>query len=67
MSAVNISPGLLKSVVLEVPFLDILGSLKNPSQYLSQSDYDEFGDPRVKEDFESIYSLCPYNNIKYVL
>jgi oligopeptidase B len=64
MNAINQSPGLVKSVFLEAPFLDILGLLKNPSQYLAESDYDEFGDPSVKQEFESIYSLCPYNNIK---
>lgn len=64
MGAVNHSPWLVKSVFLEAPFLDILGLLENPNQYLAESDYDEFGNPSNKREFESIYSLCPYNNIK---
>ena len=64
MAAVNESPDLLKSVVLDAPFLDVLGLLKNPSQHLAESDYDEFGNPSVKSEFEAIYSFCPYNGIK---
>ena len=64
MGAINLSPGLLKSAILDAPFLDILGLLKNSSQYLAESDYDEFGNPSNQKEFESIYSICPYNNIK---
>ena len=63
MSAINSSPDLVQSAILDVPFLDILGLLKDSSQYLAQSDYDEFGNPALQKEFEAIYSLCPYNNI----
>jgi protease II len=64
MAALNQSPNIIKSAILNVPFLDFLGLLKCKDIYLAESDYDEFGDPQIKSEFESLYSICPYNNIK---
>lgn len=64
-STMNVNPSLFKAVHLSAPFLDIKGSLINPDLPLSQSDYQEFGNPLTNIlEYDSISTLCPYNNIK---
>ena len=64
MAAINRKPDSIKSAILNVPFLDFMGLLKCKSEYLAESDYDEFGDPNILADFEHLYSICPYSNIQ---
>lgn len=47
----------------QVPFLDICNTLLDPSLPLTVLDYDEFGDPRNKSEFEAIRDYSPYDNI----
>lgn len=35
----------------------------DPSLPLTILDYDEFGNPKVKPEFEAIHSLSPYDNL----
>lgn len=64
-STMNVNPSLFKAVHLSAPFLDIKGSLINPDLPLSQSDYQEFGNPLLNIlEYDSISTLCPYNNVK---
>lgn len=61
----NRSPGLFKAVILKVPFLDILTSMLDPSLPLTVQEYEEWGEPGSNEnDFHSIKSYCPYQNIR---
>ena len=47
----------------QVPFLDICNTLLDPNLPLTVLDYEEFGDPRVLKEFETIRSYSPYDNI----
>ena len=62
--AVNHKPYLLKAVHYQAPFLNYIDLLSDRSLPLSESDYEEFGDPRVEKEFESLVSICPYYSIK---
>ncbi|KAJ0986805.1 hypothetical protein J5N97_005161 [Dioscorea zingiberensis] len=46
-----------------VPFLDISNTMLDPSLPLTILDYDEFGDPNIQAEFETIHSYSPYDNI----
>lgn len=51
--------------MLQVPFLDILTSMLDPSLPLTIQEYEEWGEPGSNEsDFHYIRSYCPYQNIK---
>ncbi|XP_010261180.1 PREDICTED: uncharacterized protein LOC104600060 [Nelumbo nucifera] len=62
-AAINMYPDLFRAAILKVPFLDICNTLLDPSLPLTILDYEEFGDPRIQEQFESIFNYSPYDNI----
>ncbi|KAM0941718.1 putative oligopeptidase B [Dioscorea sansibarensis] len=62
-ATINMYPDLFCAAVLKVPFLDISNTMLDPSLPLTILDYDEFGDPNVQEEFETIHSYSPYDNI----
>uniref|UniRef100_A0A7N0ZZL7 Prolyl endopeptidase n=1 Tax=Kalanchoe fedtschenkoi TaxID=63787 RepID=A0A7N0ZZL7_KALFE len=62
-SAINKRPELFGAAILKVPFLDICNTLLDPSLPLTILDYEEFGNPQIKSEFESILSYSPYENI----
>jgi len=56
---------LFNSLILRVPFVDVLTSMMDPSLPLTVHEYDEWGNPSEDEKvFEYIRSYCPYQNIK---
>ncbi|KAL8157387.1 hypothetical protein AgCh_002182 [Apium graveolens] len=62
-AAVNRHPQLFRAVILKVPFLDICNTLMDPSLPLTMLDYEEFGNPQIESQFQSIFSYSPYDNI----
>ncbi|XWS64154.1 hypothetical protein CRYUN_Cryun06bG0162200 [Craigia yunnanensis] len=64
-AALNMYPDLFRAAILKVPFLDILNSLLDPSLPLTILDYEEFGNPQIKSQFESILRYSPYENISH--
>lgn len=47
----------------QVPFLDICNTLLDPSLPLTVLDYEEFGNPQLQSNLDSILSYSPYDNI----
>ncbi|XVF43292.1 hypothetical protein PTKIN_Ptkin02bG0028300 [Pterospermum kingtungense] len=62
-AALNMYPDLFRAAILKVPFLDILNSLLDPSLPLTVLDYEEFGNPQIKSQFEYLLRYSPYENI----
>lgn len=59
----NMRPDLWNAVVAEVPFVDIIGTMTDPSLPLTTGEYDEWGDPREKEAYHRMLSYSPYENV----
>lgn len=62
-AAMNMHPQLFRAVILKVPFLDVCNTLLDPSLPLTILDYEEFGNPQIQSNFDSIFSYSPYDNI----
>ncbi|XP_068462480.1 uncharacterized protein [Phaseolus vulgaris] len=62
-AAMNMCPQLFRAVILKVPFLDICNTLLDPSLPLTVLDYEEFGNPQLQSNLDSILSYSPYDNI----
>jgi oligopeptidase B len=61
---VNRQPDLFDTVVFTNAFLDVLHTMKNPSLFLTEHEYDEFGDPSSDAEIEEIIaSYCPVANL----
>ncbi|XP_037829557.1 prolyl endopeptidase-like isoform X2 [Kryptolebias marmoratus] len=60
----NKNPNLMRAITLQAPFLDVLGTMENPSLPLTLEDRDEWGDPVGNlEHRHIISSYCPLHNI----
>uniref|UniRef100_A0A8C1LEU2 Prolyl endopeptidase n=1 Tax=Cyprinus carpio TaxID=7962 RepID=A0A8C1LEU2_CYPCA len=59
----NHNPQLLRAVILQAPFLDVLGTMQDPSPPLTVEEGGEWGDPRIREHMDNIASYCPCHNI----
>jgi oligopeptidase B len=60
----NSNPELFKAVVAEVPFVDIMNTMLDPSLPLVKEEYEEWGNPNEEEYFKYILSYSPYDNIE---
>jgi oligopeptidase B len=56
------APGRWRAVVAEVPFVDCVTTMLDPSIPLTINEWDEWGDPRDAGDFDCLRSYSPYDN-----
>ena len=59
----NMRPDLFRMAINHVPFLDVLNTMLDASLPLTVGEYEEWGDPRVPEDYFYMKSYCPYTNL----
>ena len=62
-AAINQAPGLYRTAVLKVPYLDLVNSLLDVDQLLTASDRVEWGNPEEESDYRQLKALSPYDNI----
>jgi oligopeptidase B len=60
----NMRPDLFKVVVSYVPFVDVLNTMLDGSLPLTAGEWEEWGDPRKKNEYEYMKTYCPYTNIE---
>ena len=60
---VNMEPELYSGIVSNVPFVDVVTTMSDPSIPLTTGEYSEWGNPEIKEEFEYILRYSPYDNI----
>ena len=64
-AVINSDPGLWGAVVANVPFVDVLATMLDPSLPLTPGEWPEWGNPiEDKAAFELIRSYSPYDQIK---
>jgi len=51
-------------VVAAVPFVDVITTMMDESIPLTTGEYDEWGNPNIKEQYEYILSYSPYDNVE---
>jgi oligopeptidase B len=62
-AVVNMRPDLFRAVHLDVPFLDVMNDMMDPSLPLTTTDYPEWGNPNDRGAYEYILSYSPYDNL----
>ena len=63
-AVLNQRPELFNAAVAEVPFVDVLNTMLDPSLPLTVIEYEEWGNPEHKEAFDRIRAYSPYDNIE---
>jgi oligopeptidase B len=58
----SMRPDRWRAVVAEVPFVDCVATMLDPSIPLTINEWDEWGDPRDPDDYACIRSYSPYDN-----
>ena len=56
-------PDRWRAVVAEVPFVDVVTTMLDPTTPLTVTEWEEWGDPRVREDFDRMLGWSPYDNL----
>ena len=59
----NLRPDLFRAVLAEVPFVDVVNTMLDPSLPLTVIEYDEWGNPNDAAAYSYIRSYSPYDNI----
>ncbi len=59
----NMRPDLYAGIVAEAPFVDVVTTMSDPAVPLTTLEYDEWGDPSVRREFEYMLSYSPYDNV----
>jgi oligopeptidase B len=60
----NMRPDLFKAVIADVPFVDALNTMLDPSIPLTVIEYEEWGNPNQEEYYNYIKSYSPYDNVE---
>ncbi len=63
-AVLNLRPELFTAAVADVPFVDVLNTMLDPSLPLTVIEREEWGDPLQPDDFDAIASWSPYDNVR---
>ncbi len=63
-AVVNMRPDLFRSAIAQVPFVDVLTTMLDENIPLTTGEYNEWGDPRKKEDYLYMRQYSPYDNVE---
>ena len=59
----NMRPDLFAAVIAKVPFVDVINTMLDTSLPLTVGEFEEWGNPRNKDEYEYMKTYCPYTNI----
>jgi len=62
-AAANLRPDLFAAVVAQVPFVDVINTMSDPSLPLTVGEYEEWGNPGLAEQYAWLREYCPYTNL----
>jgi oligopeptidase B len=61
-ACINLRPDRWSAAVAEVPFVDVVTTMSDPSLPLTVTEWEEWGDPRVEPHASYMLSYSPYDN-----
>ena len=59
----NLRPDLFAAVVAEVPFVDVVTTMLDPTLPLTITEWEEWGDPREPDAYAWMKAYSPYDNV----
>ena len=59
----NLRPDLFKAVVAQVPFVDVINTMLDETLPLTVSEFEEWGNPKVKDEYDVMIRYSPYDNV----
>jgi oligopeptidase B len=62
-AVVNLRPDLFRAVLAQVPFVDVINSMLDESLPLTVGEFEEWGNPKLKEEYAEMRRYSPYDNL----
>ena len=59
----NMAPDKYRVILSQVPFVDVVTTMLDPTIPLTTNEYDEWGNPEKKEYYDYMLSYSPYDNL----
>ncbi len=59
----NLRPELFTGVLAQVPFVDVINTMLDESLPLTVSEFEEWGNPKVADQYKVMRSYSPYDNL----
>ncbi|QGW66778.1 prolyl oligopeptidase family serine peptidase [Lysobacter soli] len=59
----NMAPDRYRVILSQVPFVDVVTTMLDPTIPLTTNEYDEWGNPEKKEYYDYMLSYSPYDNL----
>ena len=63
-AVINMRPDLFKAAIADVPFVDVVNTMLDPSIPLTVTEYEEWGNPHDSAYYKYMMKYSPYDNIK---
>ncbi len=63
-AVLNLRSDLFRAAVAQVPFVDVLHTMLDPSLPLTVIEYEQWGNPNERDAFERIRGYAPYENVR---
>jgi oligopeptidase B len=63
-AVMNMKPELWRGVIAGVPFVDVINTMLDESIPLTTGEFDEWGNPKIKEYYDYMKSYSPYDNVE---
>ncbi len=60
----NFAPALYRAIIAQVPFVDVVTTMLDQTIPLTTNEYDEWGNPAERADYEYLLSYSPYDNVR---
>lgn len=60
----NMSPETFNGIIASVPFVDVINTMLDESIPLTTNEFDEWGNPKIKEYYDYMLSYSPYDQVK---
>jgi oligopeptidase B len=61
----NMRPDLFRAIVADVPFVDVINTMMDASLPLTSQEWQQWGDPHIKEQYEYMKTYSPYDNVEH--
>ncbi|MFC5570246.1 S9 family peptidase [Lysobacter yangpyeongensis] len=59
----NMAPDRYRVILTQVPFVDVVTTMLDPTIPLTTNEYDEWGNPEKKDSYDYMLSYSPYDNL----
>jgi oligopeptidase B len=62
-AVLNMRPDVCHAAVMRVPFVDVINTMLDETLPLTVGEFEEWGNPKIGEQYEYMKTYCPYTNL----